>query len=300
MTSPPRGSDVARYVLLVLLTLRACGVVGAPGDWAELLRLDHTAGRPWAAVSGFEPELDPAMAYAIQQAILPEGSQRLGYRAAFLNPQIQQQVGVKAPAFGILTRALLIAKPPFIVRTEPRLRLTLEAGLAFRLKRRVSRTLRSTEDLLPLLDAVVPMVVASDQAFAATTIPTVLDHVAVNLGSYAVVMGQVVQPLTLPSSDLRLTLSRNGRQLVWGRGSDSPGGPLAAALWLVNATLAQRQLLLPGQLLYTGPLGRQLPAEPGRYVADFGPIGRLDFEVRVGVRLLKRPPGPIPRPASKR
>ena len=57
-------------------------------------------------------------------------------------------------------------------------------------------------------------------------------------------------------------------------------GVKAAALWLVNAALHRGYIVEPGHVLSTGVLGERVEATPGRYVADFGALGRVAFEVR--------------------
>ena len=58
------------------------------------------------------------------------------------------------------------------------------------------------------------------------------------------------------------------------------GDPWKAALWLVNATVRRGWTIEPGHLFSTGIIGERVEGKPGRYVADFGVLGRIAFELR--------------------
>jgi 2-keto-4-pentenoate hydratase len=58
------------------------------------------------------------------------------------------------------------------------------------------------------------------------------------------------------------------------------GDPWVAALWLVNVAVKRGRVVEPGHALSTGVIGKRIEAEAGRYTADFGELGVIEFEVR--------------------
>ena len=58
------------------------------------------------------------------------------------------------------------------------------------------------------------------------------------------------------------------------------GDQWEALLWLVEQRLRDGYEVKRNDLLITGALGKVIPAEAGRYVADFGKLGRVTFSLR--------------------
>jgi 2-keto-4-pentenoate hydratase len=58
------------------------------------------------------------------------------------------------------------------------------------------------------------------------------------------------------------------------------GSQWSAALWLVNTMVEQGWTIKRGNVLMTGALGNMIPGKPGRYRADFGALGMIEFEIR--------------------
>lgn len=274
-----------------------------PQDWADLLNLDHAHGRPWPAVSSFEKELNEAGAYAIQRALVADQS-LLGYRAAFVSPLVQQQLRIAQPGLGAVLSKQHLGKRPHLVYMREHQRFMLEAGIAFRLKSNLLAGVTTAEDLRDRLDALVPVLVVADQAFSMDAMPKLIDYVAINLGTIAIATGVPVPFKTDSLPELKLALSREGRQVLWGRSQELGPSPLETVRWMINQARRSGYRLHPGTLLYAGAWGRQLPALPGRYIAKFEGVGEVDIEIRNGDRLkakpVKRPVKPAAKPALHR
>ena len=58
------------------------------------------------------------------------------------------------------------------------------------------------------------------------------------------------------------------------------GDQWEALMWLVRQRLQQGFEVKRDDLLITGALGKVVEAERGRYVADFGKLGRVTFSMR--------------------
>ena len=79
---------------------------------------------------------------------------------------------------------------------------------------------------------------------------------------------------------VEVTLSRDGETVNTGKGTDALGDQWQAALWLVNTTLEHGWTIEPGQLIITGALGNMIPGKSGRYIADYGDMGTIAFEIQ--------------------
>ena len=51
-------------------------------------------------------------------------------------------------------------------------------------------------------------------------------------------------------------------------------------MWLVNVAVGQGRVIEPGHYLSTGVIGKRIESAPGRYVADFSQLGKIEFEIR--------------------
>ncbi len=76
-----------------------------------------------------------------------------------------------------------------------------------------------------------------------------------------------------------VAFSRDGQVLHEAVSGDLMGSQWHALAWLVNAIVDLGYQVQAGHLLLTGSLGIPHPAQPGRYLAHFGELGQLAFEV---------------------
>ena len=49
---------------------------------------------------------------------------------------------------------------------------------------------------------------------------------------------------------------------------------------LINQIIDQGHTVHEGDLIISGSLGAAMPAEPGKYVADYGVLGKIEFDVK--------------------
>ena len=76
------------------------------------------------------------------------------------------------------------------------------------------------------------------------------------------------------------TLTLNGETVLQGKGADALGDQWKAALWLINTIVEQGYKIEPGHVLITGALPKATRGKPGKYVADYGKLGQISFEVK--------------------
>jgi 2-keto-4-pentenoate hydratase len=76
-----------------------------------------------------------------------------------------------------------------------------------------------------------------------------------------------------------LVIFLNSEVVNQGKGTDALAGQWKAALWLVNTMVKQGWKIEPGHIIITGALGRMVPGKPGNYIADYGNLGTITFEI---------------------
>lgn len=77
-----------------------------------------------------------------------------------------------------------------------------------------------------------------------------------------------------------VTLIRDGEILCSANLSEPLGGPMHSFAWMLAEANA-REISIPSEaLMLTGACGGIHPALPGTYVADYGSLGNIEFEIR--------------------
>lgn len=76
-----------------------------------------------------------------------------------------------------------------------------------------------------------------------------------------------------------IRLFRNGELVTEASPYDSLDGPENAIEWCL-AEAARRDIEIAGNsIVFTGTCGSAVPMTAGEYVADYGPLGRVAFEI---------------------
>ena len=102
-----------------------------------------------------------------------------------------------------------------------------------------------------------------------------------NLGADGYILGDF-QDWSPPYSDTTFTLRCHDEVINQAQMSESLGGPESAVPWIVQEATARGFSLGDETLLLTGACGKVVPAKVGEYSADFGPLGRIGFEILAG------------------
>jgi 2-keto-4-pentenoate hydratase len=228
------------------------------GEIAAAVRLDRT----YPDVSN---DTDAARSYAIQAVVVKDlyGTKIAGYKAGLTSPITQQRFGIDQPVLGVLPESGRLssgATLPWV----PGLKIEVEIGFIIGVEDQPAAMLPVIE--LPRLD------------YADMKQVSLPDIVATNVSAYRFING----PTSVPDPDVRsyeVSLARDGKELFSAFGLDALGDPLASYAWMVNKIRALRYELKPGMILITGALGRVTDAEPGIYVAHYGPLGELNFRI---------------------
>jgi 2-keto-4-pentenoate hydratase len=253
----------------------------------DLERVERAAAALWEAetkhraLPAFAADAKPtsaAEAYAIQDRFVARLGRPIGYKIAYINPEVQRRLGIPAPMFGRLIEGRVSQSP---ARLDPGrfFNILVETEFSFRM----SRALPPGEGPFALakvvaaIGAAIPSIELADTRFADWQKVAPLDAAADNgLGSHWVGGAPVAHFRSLDLAALEVVTHVNGVQASRGRGANVIGSPLAALHWLANELVGMGRGLAAGDIITTGCCMDILELAPGDTAeADFGALGRV-------------------------
>ena len=230
-----------------------------------------------------EPGLTVEGAYQVQKAYismkLAGGEQIAGFKGGLTAAGVQKRFGMNAPVTGVLLESGKLTGSPVLDRSRYGA-LMLETEVAFIIGESIRDTLPDIASLRPKIRAVLPSIEVPDLGVTDMKQLKAQDLIACNVSARQFILGRELEPAAIDPNAVQVTLFQNGTPINNGNGADALGDQWNTALWLVNSMIAQGYTIEPGQVLMTGALGAMLPGKPGSYVADFGSLGRIEFEVK--------------------
>ena len=276
----------------MLKLIIALGVVlllplAATADWheecAQKIIESHRSGKQVVNPSQTKPDLTVAEAYRVAGVLADElvrqGGPVAGYKAALTGKAAQEKFGVTEPAYGILTQAMVISPGATIKRTDFQ-RLFLEVEIGLYLGRDINAPLANEKEARDAVEAFAPAVELPDLRFSDMKTVNGPDIIADNAGAAAVIIGPKVNLEPPESVDgIETSLSCNGETINTGKAADAMGGQYKALLWLANSVVERGGALKKGTFVITGATGKMLPGKPGRYKAEYGALGTIEFTV---------------------
>lgn len=283
--------EAMRWVLGAALGVLLAGCVGR-GDATVPPQLEHSpavvalAVPIAAALPRDEPIPDVPdswsidYAYALQKAVvmrIAPFTLTAGYKAGLMDEASRARFGVGAPVSGVLfTAGQLAAGATLAADADDRLVAELEIG--FVLARDVVGPLAEHMDPFELVREVVPVVELPNLNLAAP--PSAADVIGSNVSAWRFIVGAARPPLEgMGANALQSRLLRDGNVVAEGRGDAVYGDQRAALRWLINDRIYRGAGITAGQLLITGTMTPATALAPGRYRAEFGELGVLEFTV---------------------
>jgi len=245
----------------------------------------NASGAETPRVSVLDPKIDLDGAYRVQQAVvdhmLAGGDRVAGYKAGLTGRLARWWFDIDDPVFGVIPASGLRASGDTVIMPKGR-HMLLETEIALVAGARIDRPLADVAALKPLIRGVVAVIEAPAGSFPESQARqlTVADIVANNVSAYILIVGAEAPVEGLELAKLAVVLRRDGETLSKGTGTDVMGDPWKSALWLVNVAVGQGRVIEAGQLLSTGVIGKRVESAPGHYAADFGPLGKIEFDIR--------------------
>jgi 2-keto-4-pentenoate hydratase len=259
---------VSTSVVLISLVISVSARANCPSPEAVAHYIaDFEAHRP---SEGFGPNLtmkDAECARRLLVKALPQvAGPVVGYKAAFMNRDVQQRYALSAPVWGVMFRKMMLESNSKLPAKFGALPL-YEADFVVVVKDRALADAKTPLQALEHISAVVPFIELLDVMLEGK--PQGVDFIATNSGYRGGVLGpRVVVEATAAFLDLLANMTvvmvedGTGEELGRTSGSAMSGNPINAAMWLSHALKEAGIELNPNDLL---SLGRFLPpAEPKR------------------------------------
>ena len=232
---------------------------------SELVHSMAAAIRAGESLPKMPADLDLDAAYAIQKEVVAavSGGAVAGLKAGMTAPAGQQQFGLTHPLIGSLYGAGRL-EPGATFESAPGVSLECEIGIVV--------------DANGAPKTAGPVIEVPRMAFADAGDRNGANLTACNIAADRYIVGEQ-QPLRDSYGDVQIRLTRDGEEVCSAPASDALGGPQAALAWMLDEARKRGLEVEADMLLITGACGGIHPAQPGRYVADYGDLGRIEFTV---------------------
>ena len=193
-------------------------------------------------------------------------------------------MGIDHPIHGMLFRSNEVDAERTVIEIAQNPDAVIETELGFLIAdgAEISYHLQSIEHTKGAIGAVVPVIeMPNNYARRMGAALTAVDAVASNVGSSQFIVGNGrTSPDDVNPDEIAISLKKDGTVLHETKGDFVKGGQWANLMTLINQIIDQGYTLRSGDLIICGSLGQVHPAAPGKYAADFGPLGGIAFEMK--------------------
>ena len=205
-----------------------------------------------------------------------------GYKGGVITDAAQKTLGVDKPLTGVLLasgRLNAASKPVIQLGSEPDTIVETEFGYV--IGETIATELIDDTQAQECVQSIVP-VVELPQNYARRMGVSALsakDMVGANLGAARYIVGTAKNP-PADADALKVTLKRDGQTLHETTGAYAKGGQWANLRLLINQLTSHGYVIHAGSIVICGALGGSKPGEPGKYTADYGDLGTIEFELQ--------------------
>lgn len=252
-------------------------------EWAAEILKAIDRRQPFPALSSQSRSATERQAYQVQKEVInglvEAGDEVAGHKAGMTSEDSQVRFGAFEPVAGTLLASHLKNTATFVSQRQFK-GMLVEMEIGYELKLSIRSEPRDVEDLKSKIRSVIPIVELPNAHFSPADDLSVIDVIASNVAAATVIRGRPKDLEDIDPNEVEASLSRDGEVVSQGKGTDALGDQWEALLWLVRNRLREGHEVKRGDLLITGALGTVIPAERGRYVADFGKLGRVTFTTR--------------------
>ena len=275
-----------KLVLAVLFVavMSLCMGAGGEADVAKQIYESYKTGQMVKNPCSIMPDMTVDDAYKVQAELVDmlasdEGGVA-GYKAGLTGEATQKRFGVTQPAYGVMTQKMMMLPGVEVASSDFR-RLFIEVEIALILKKDITEPLASVDEAMAAVEAVAPAIELPDIRFTDMKTLKGEDIIADNVGAAAVIIGPKANLDNLADvNKVETKLLLDGDEVNNGKATDALGDQFNALMWLANAVVKNGGSLKQGQFVITGATGKMLPAKPGRYEAEYGDFGKIEFSVK--------------------
>ena len=223
-------------------------------------------------------------AYAVQRRLVRrvmQSDEIGGFKGAAVSAEAQRTLGIDRPLTAVLLRSgTLKAEDRPVVELPEALDMVVETEIGYITSVDMSYKIKGVAQAKGAVEAIVPVIelpvtYGRRMGKMATT-----DLVAVNVGSSYFIKGSPAHPDSLDPDAIKISLKRDGQVLHEAVGAAAQGGQWENLLTLINQIIDQGYTIRKGSLIISGALGKIQPGQPGKYHADYGDLGSVQFELQ--------------------
>jgi 2-keto-4-pentenoate hydratase/acetyl esterase/lipase len=205
-----------------------------------------------------------------------------GYKGGVVTDEAQKSLGLDKPLTGVLLtsgRLNAAIKPVIQLASAPD--TVVETEIGYIIGENIATELVNDTQAQECVQSIVP-VIELPQNYArrmGVSKLTAKDMVASNIGSAQYIVGTAKNP-PLDTDAIKVSLKRDGQTLHETTGAYVKGGQWANLRLLLNQLTSHGYVVRAGSVIICGALGGAKPGEPGKYQADYGELGSIEFELR--------------------
>jgi 2-keto-4-pentenoate hydratase/acetyl esterase/lipase len=205
-----------------------------------------------------------------------------GFKGGVVTAEAQKSLGLDFPITGVLLNSgrLNAADKP-VIRLAEAPDTVVETELGYVIGENLATQIANDTQARECVQSIVP-VIELPQNYARRTsggAPTAKDMVASNMGSTRFIVGTPKKPMA-DADAIKVSLKRDGQTLHETTGAYVKGGQWANLRLLLNQLTAHGNTVHAGAIIICGALGGPKPGEPGKYQADYGDLGSIEFELQ--------------------
>jgi 2-oxo-hept-3-ene-1,7-dioate hydratase len=252
----------------------------SPAGIAGELEAAFLSKKAYPVISTQVEGLTVDRAYEIQAEFVKRrevgGEAVAGYKAGLTAGAVQRAFGLKEAVRGTLFKSMLHRAGT--LHRKDFAGMFIETEIGYRFGRDITEPVDDIGALERAVDMVFPAVELPDLTYTDIKELKGTDLIATNVAARRVLIGEAAGAGDLNAVTVRLF--HDGREVTSGEGKNSLGDQWEALKWTVNNVLTRGGEVKSGYIVITGAISEMVRAEPGRYSADYGDFGKIEFEYR--------------------
>ncbi len=237
---------------------------------------------PYPMPSKMIQNLTVDQAYDIQYAFVKKmrnsGETVMGYKAGLTATPAQEKFGVSEAVRGTLFKSMI--RWPGILYRKNFGRLFFETEIGYRFGKDITEPVEDMGSLKKAVSIVFPAIELPDLCYSDMKQITGPDIIATNVAARQVLIGKALPVYTQDLNAVFVKVFHNGQEIAHGSGKNTLGDQWKALQWTVNHVVENGGEIKNGDIVITGSLTPMMPVKPGKYLADFGDFGKMEFEYK--------------------
>jgi 2-keto-4-pentenoate hydratase len=259
---------------VTVATLAACATDRADRTYLGPFIAAERAATPFDPITASQPTTDFAGAYRMQQRYvrhrLRTGDTVAGYKGGLMSHASLKARNVAEPLVGVVFASGRADDGATISLCGYR-KASFELKLGYLLPSSSADPSRGV--------MVLPVIDLPDIAYRDPDHYGAIDMVAANVSAARYVRGAMRDADGVDLDGVRVSLTRDGQPMASGLSAESLGGQRRSLDTVLTLARRTGRDARPGDLIVTGKIGDRGWLLPGRYSANYGPLGMVRFTV---------------------